>query len=247
MNINDNGPAITPVEYGGLQAAYDHFNRELFGGALPNQLITLHKRGNTLGYYAHRRFTTRDGVTYHGELALNPDGFTGRTDREICSTLVHEMVHVWQYAFGKPSRRGYHNAEWAAMMKSIGLYPSSTGVAGGKETGQRVSHYIIDDGLFDVSFQRLEATGWKLGVQSAPVANRKKPLASSVRYVCAGCEASFRGKLDLYAVCYVCERPFVPSDMSEAELIEAANRARAKKTISTGNGYQSKVEIRVGS
>jgi len=27
-------PAITPIEYGGLQEAYDHFNRELFGGNL---------------------------------------------------------------------------------------------------------------------------------------------------------------------------------------------------------------------
>jgi hypothetical protein len=26
--------AITPVEYGGLQEAYDHFNKELFGGKL---------------------------------------------------------------------------------------------------------------------------------------------------------------------------------------------------------------------
>jgi hypothetical protein len=32
--------AITPVEYGGLQEAYDHFNRELFGSGLPDVLIT---------------------------------------------------------------------------------------------------------------------------------------------------------------------------------------------------------------
>ena len=29
---------ITPVEYSGLQDAFDHFNRELFDGALPDVL-----------------------------------------------------------------------------------------------------------------------------------------------------------------------------------------------------------------
>jgi hypothetical protein len=56
---------------------------------------------------------------------------------------VHEMVHVWQHAFGKPSAGGYHNKQWAAKMKAVGLQPSSTGYVGGKETGQRVTHYVI--------------------------------------------------------------------------------------------------------
>ena len=34
--------AITPIEYSGLQAAYDHFNKELFGGQLPDVFITYH-------------------------------------------------------------------------------------------------------------------------------------------------------------------------------------------------------------
>jgi hypothetical protein len=230
--------AITPVEYGWLQSAYDHFNADLFGGTLPNMMITLRARANTLGYYSHERFVTRDGKIYHGELALNPDAFTGRTDREICSTLHHEQHHVAQYAFGKPSRRGYHNRQWAEAMKRTGLYPSNTGAVGGKETGQQMSHYIIDGGPFDLSFQRLAATGWRLGVQSAPAANPKKPPAATVKYTCPGCEESFRGKRDpcVYAVCYLCERLFVPSDMTESKLIEAANRALAEARAGNGLG-----------
>ena len=59
---------------------------------------------------------------------------------------MHEMVHVWQHAHGKPGARGYHNKEWAAKMKAIGLQPSSTGMVGGKETGQRMMDYIIPGG-----------------------------------------------------------------------------------------------------
>jgi hypothetical protein len=37
----DNQPsAITPIEYGGLQEAYDHFNAALFDGMLPDVFIT---------------------------------------------------------------------------------------------------------------------------------------------------------------------------------------------------------------
>jgi hypothetical protein len=36
------------------------------------------------------------------------------------------MVHLWQHHHGKPSRTGYHNKEWATMMKAVGLIPSDT-------------------------------------------------------------------------------------------------------------------------
>jgi predicted SprT family Zn-dependent metalloprotease len=76
------------------------------------------------------------------ELALNPDNFTGRSDELILSTLVHEMAHVWQETYGEPSRRGYHNRQWAGKMREVGLQPTSTGEPGGMETGQSVTHYM---------------------------------------------------------------------------------------------------------
>ena len=79
---------------------------------------------------------------------MNPVYFKGRSVEEILSTLVHEQVHVWQSAFGKPGRRRYHNHEWAQKMKKVGFHPSDTGQPGGKETGERVSHYVIAGGPF---------------------------------------------------------------------------------------------------
>ena len=37
---NDQPIAITPIEYGGLQEAYDHFNAALFDRMLPDVFIT---------------------------------------------------------------------------------------------------------------------------------------------------------------------------------------------------------------
>jgi hypothetical protein len=39
-----------------------------------------------------------------------------------------------------PPRRSYHDRQWAAKMKEIGLQPSTTGEPGGKETGSSVTH-----------------------------------------------------------------------------------------------------------
>src|SRR2546430_12513985 len=74
------------------------------------------------------------------------------------------MAHLWQHHFGTPPRGGgyYHNREWAAKMKEIGLYPSSTGAAGGKETGQNMSHYVIAGGAFATACAALVSDGFKL-------------------------------------------------------------------------------------
>jgi predicted SprT family Zn-dependent metalloprotease len=128
----------------------------------------------------------------------------GRSDEDICSTLVHEMMHCWQHVFGEPSKRGYHNKEWAAKMKAVGLQPSSTGAVGGRETGQRMSHYIIPDGPFAQAFAKLAATGWKLNLQSAHRAGDKKGPNSKVKFTCSACGQNAWGKLDLAIICKPC-------------------------------------------
>jgi hypothetical protein len=143
-----NNAVITLKEYQGFQRAYDFFNRELFAGSLPQVLVTLQRHANTRGYFSPERFKGRvDRQTVH-ELALNPDNFTGRSDEMILSTLVHEMAHVWQETYGDPSRRGYHNRQWASKMREIGLQPTSTGEPGGMETGQSMTHYILPEGRY---------------------------------------------------------------------------------------------------
>ena len=44
-------------------------------------------------------------------------------------------------------------SEWSEKLKSAGLYPSSTGMVGGKETGQHMSDYVIPDGPFVRSYE----------------------------------------------------------------------------------------------
>jgi hypothetical protein len=196
---------ITPLEYTGLQEAYDHFNRVLFDGMLPNVFITYQRKANSLGYFGADRFLGRvEHTAGRHELALNPDGFVGKSDKEICSTLVHEQAHVWQHVKGTAPRRGYHDKEWAAKMKAVGLQPSSTGMVGGRETGQRMSHYVIADGAFAQSYDRLAATNWQLNLESAHRPGAQKGPSSKTKFSCSSCGQNAWGKPDLAVTCTPC-------------------------------------------
>ncbi|TXF89252.1 SprT family zinc-dependent metalloprotease [Neolewinella aurantiaca] len=136
--------------YSVLQEAYESLNLTLFDGALPNCMIILRRGRNYHGHYAPDRF---QNIDEHGqpvvadEIALNPHTMR-RPPVDVLSTLAHEMVHLWQHKFGKPSRGGYHNKEWANKMDAIGLAPTDTGQRGGKRTGQRMTHYIVPEGKY---------------------------------------------------------------------------------------------------
>jgi predicted SprT family Zn-dependent metalloprotease len=216
--------AITPVEYCGLQKAVDHFKAELFEDALPDVLITYQRRAHSAGYFSPDRFSGRADKPGAHELALNPDVFTGQSDEEICQTLVHEMAHAWQHAYGKPSAGGYHNREWARKMKEVGLQPSSTGEIGGKETGSRMMDCVIPDGPFVKAFAKLAATGWKMNLESAPRSGPKRggggPKnggagpegggSSKTKVTCPQCGQNAWGKPDLAISCTPCGTPMTP-------------------------------------
>jgi ribosomal protein L37AE/L43A len=173
------GPAprtVTGRAYHGLDAAFTYFNNALFSGRLPEVVLTLQRKKGSLGYHASNRFVDtaaeRSGATPAAagsrpagavdEIALNPTSFRDRSLIDVLSTLVHEMVHVAQAHFGKPSRSGYHNAEWAAAMTAIGLVPSDTGKPGGKTVGQHMDHYIEPGGKFDVACAAFLKSGAKV-------------------------------------------------------------------------------------
>jgi SprT-like family len=203
--IAGDSDAITMMEYGGLQAAFDFLNAKLFGGKLPDAFIIYSRKPRMLGHFAEDRYSGRVGEFKKPEIALNPDAFIGQTDERIVSTLTHEMKHLEQYRFGKPSARGYHNKQWAAAMKAIGLMPSNTGAVGGKETGQQMDHYIVPGGPYQLAFAELAATGWKLNLQSTIHAGgTKKVDESKTKFTCPVCGWIVRGKPDTVVVHMPC-------------------------------------------
>jgi predicted SprT family Zn-dependent metalloprotease len=212
LNCNAQNTNPTKKTYDALNTAYDFFNQRLFAGQLPGCLITMQRKSGALGFFDNRRFGTRDETEIIDEIGLNPQHFKERSTKESLSTLVHEMVHQRQHISGIPSPNGYHNREWAAMMKKVGLYPSRTGEQGGKETGQRVSHYIVPGGPFDLVCGELLRSGYDLVYieRGGDEKQRKAKTAGKTKYVCLSCNLNAWAKPDVLIICGECQESMQP-------------------------------------
>jgi hypothetical protein len=196
--------------YTSLDAAYDHFNHELFAGKLPKCLLTMQRYKGAYGYFSGDRFASLgDPNELTDEIALNPATFASRTPTKILSTLAHEMTHLWQHHFGTPSRTGYHNKEWAVKMREIGLIPTATGEPGGKETGQKVTHIVEGGGRFEKACTAFLARNLAILYQDRAGNGEaaKKKAASKTKYTCPGCGFNAWAKPEGNLWCGDCQEP----------------------------------------
>ena len=192
----------TVLQYGNLSMAYDYFNRTLFNGELAEcMIVTEASTPRCLGHFCPESWQGADGKSVCHEINLS-QRHLDRPLIAVFGTLVHEMAHLWQQDFGKPSKNGYHNKEWGGKMKQLGLHPSNTGEVGGKECGQSMTHYIVEGGAFS------EACGGipddiTLPWVHAPRKLREKKPPTRIKYTCA-CGNAAWAKRECNLVCGDC-------------------------------------------
>jgi hypothetical protein len=207
-NLGSSTMSTRPVQtYSSLQDAFEFFNRLLFGGSLPYVLITVQRHKGACGYFSGDRFGKLDRLEdVVDEIAMNPSYFACRDMQDNLSTLVHEMVHVWQHHHGRRPRRGYHDKQWAAKMKEVGLVPSNTGQPGGKETGQRMSHYIKPGGPFERTCRHYLEQAQPLLYQdlAGDGPGKAKKNSSKTRFTCPQCGLNAWAKPRARLVCGDC-------------------------------------------
>lgn len=220
-------PAPTAAQFDAFQRMYDYFNARLFGGALKPVILNFSRHANSYGFFAPDRWEAGEQVTH--EISLNPSHLKARDARAVVSTLVHEMAHCWQQEYGKPSRRGYHNEEWAAKMDEIGLVPSATAAPGGARTGYRVSHYIDEGGAFARAFEampREHLLPWLCWEPTGDGRGKAKPRpVSKVKYTCPDCGANAWGKPGLALMCGDCREDMTSADGDDGGAGDAIRRA----------------------
>jgi hypothetical protein len=204
-------PDPTRKQFDAYRLAFDYFNRTLFGGELPHCLLNFSRLAKSAGFFAAHRWTHVNGVESTHEISLNPD-VLDLPAIEIMQTLVHEMCHLWQEEFGEPSRRTYHNREWAAKMEAIGLMPSDTGKPGGKKTGQNMQDYVIEFGPFQMAFTDMPEKAllpWTsrslVRAQTQAGGKRRGPT----KFECPQCHAKAWGKPGSQLTCTPCNKPLV--------------------------------------
>ena len=150
----------------------------------------------------------------YDEIAINP-ATVNRPPRDVLGTLLHEMCHIWQFNFGKTSRNGYHNAQWANKMLEVGLRPINAKNPD-RMTGQACTHAIEVEGVADRIFATIvDEFGADLVIE-LPCAKtaKKKPKNSKVKFTCPECGANAWGKDSLHITCADCDQPML-SDADE--------------------------------
>ena len=185
--------------------------KEFFSGEkMPEAFITIQRRRNARGYFAPKRL--RNSTETVHEIALNPETF--ESPKQVTSTLLHELVHLWQQENGKPGKGAYHNKEWAKRMHSVGLKPYNVYDAT-KEVGLSVSHTIEEGGAFDTFWKSTLSTlvtdeSLYLDVWPKSRAAAAKTKRKSTKYTCPSCQEEVRGVRGLHIQCLDCEEDMVP-------------------------------------
>ena len=140
---------------------------------------------------------------------MNPSHIRVRKPKDTFGTLAHEMVHQLQQEHGTPPKGAYHNKQWAAMMKQIGLQPDD---GEGNETGRYVSHKIIKGGRFDVVYEELAAERDMTLFGDLPDPKKKKKgKTSKFKFTCPECNQNAWAKVTAKLVCGDCD-----AEMEEA-------------------------------
>jgi len=204
-----------------IEKAYQYYNKQLFYSKLPPCIFTIGEYGRAKGYMIRYAWSVNEGEQVH-QISLTKSLFDW-DHISIFATLVHEMVHLWQAEYGKPSINNYHNKEWGWKMKDVGLIPSDTGAEGGEEVGEKVSHYIEEGGRFQQAFERMPKNYFpkttpgrirpKISGVTGKRGNVKTPLkptkgrTNKLKYECPSCNQKAYGGKSLSIICGRCNLP----------------------------------------
>src|ERR1041384_2532029 len=103
-------------------------------------------------------------------------------------------------------------------MDELGLAPSSTGAPGGARVGYRMSHYIVEGGLFARAFDAMPPEYLLPWTRGGPRAegNKPRPRASKLKYTCPKCAANAWGKPGLLLRCGECDEPMACEEQDGA-------------------------------
>lgn len=97
--------------YGWADRFNTHFSLNLTTPAIGIDPLPL----RTLGTYR-----PANGFGIDHEVVINARRLN-RSVADVLRTLLHEMLHQWQWRYGQPSTGGYHNHEFQAKARELGI------------------------------------------------------------------------------------------------------------------------------
>jgi hypothetical protein len=185
-----------------LERLFRLLNDEYFRGELSRPIITVQTSGKkpTLGWCTSGKVWKQGDKAEYYEINLSAEYLT-RSDAEIVTTLLHEMVHLCcsQHDIKDTSRSGtYHNERFKAAAEARGLNVTQNDKYGWHDTT------LQDSSILDIL--KVNRQAFKVARQAAQAkAGGKK--SSSRKYICPSCGMTVRATKEVNIVCGDCQEP----------------------------------------
>lgn len=186
-----------------LESLFSIFNEKFYGSELETPVITV-SPDTTKGAYgwctAWKAWKkAEDADTGYYEINICAEHLT-RSFKELCATLLHEMVHLYNLQNGiqDTSRGGtYHNKKFKEIAEQHGLV-----IEQHQKYGWTLTNLNNETEQF---IEQMNNEGFVLYRDSAAKIKRKASKQSSRKYVCPGCGLIIRSTKEVHVQCMDCE------------------------------------------
>ena len=196
---------------GYLNKMFDLLNNEFFEGALSRPTITIQSTPKAYGHFSLREDTWISKLGGTHEINIGA-GTLSRPIEEVAATLLHEMVHYYNYERGvQDCSRGnsYHNRKFKEAAEAHGLTVQHSERYGWSHTApsDELLDLVLEYGLTDILITRNEYSGFQIGSTGAHSGTQigTTPKKSSTRkYMCPCCGMSVRATREVNIGCLDC-------------------------------------------
>ena len=201
---------------GYLNKVFDLLNAEFFENTLSRPTITIQSTPKAYGHFSLREDTWVSKLGGTHEINIGA-GTLSRPIEEVAATLLHEMVHYYNYEIGvQDCSRGntYHNRRFKEAAEARGLIVTHSDKYGWSHTSpsDRLLEVILDNGLTDILLNRNEYTGFRItgtGTHSGAGAALPPKRSSTRKYTCPCCGMSVRATRAVNVACLDCDMQLV--------------------------------------
>ena len=201
---------------GYLNKVFDILNEEFFECELSRPTITIQSTPKAYGHFSLREDTWVSKLGASHEINIGA-GTLSRPIEEVAATLLHEMVHYYNYVKGvQDCSRGntYHNRRFKEAAESRGLIVTRSEKYGWAHTAPRddLLDFVLENGLTDILLNRNEFTGFQIpgtGTHSGTGIVLPPKTSSSRKYICPCCGMSVRATRIVRIACMDCREQMV--------------------------------------
>ena len=204
---------------GYLNKIFDLLNAEFFENALSRPTITIQSTPKAFGHFSLREDTWISKVGGTHEINIGA-GTLARPIEEVAATLLHEMVHYYNYEHGvQDCSRGntYHNRKFKEAAEAHGLTVEHSNKYGWSQTepSDALLDFVLENDLTDILINRNEYNGFQItgtGAHSGtPTGNTTPKKSSSRKYICPCCGMSIRATKEVNISCLDCNSKMIPA------------------------------------